>query len=705
MAHDSSSGPHGLGESHSAVAESSNPQSTMDGMKKKKKSRKSKHKERSPPSAPSNGIESAPTRDEDQSRPSKRKHDSDPERKNKKKKKHHAAKDEIAEAPRAVAEDGPEQQTSSQPEISPEKPRQTVQNGVEEANPVAPTSKPQTVDYPTTGELNSKGKPKKMRGSRPGGKNNLKVGFFTPDEVEKLEKFKVDFCNTHGLRSETFNEMVQHSEREGAEFPCLTSIATKHEFWADIYATLPDRDRRSLYRFMRRHFQVTTQKAHEWTAEQDEELVSLMKQYPAKYTYIGKILGRSDDDVTQRWKNRLEHREIMNRGAWNVDELRAFMKTLQEIYEAYAIVNPAGVGKDVYAMDEKVIAWGVVSDSMQNRRSRQQCADKWRKIRRNVMAQRANGNPDAVFDVEEAAKKMSRWQVRSGGPKSQEFVTEDEEDGPGEEPMATSTPKPALKYGLADQQKMMALASEAANGTSPKGSPAPQPEVDVDTDAEPEPEVTYQSEEPSTPAASNAIHTPSGPPTPLSAGSDQKRDPNRMARIEEKIRKANKSKSSKKRRHSEAEAEPEPEPGPEPEASPLKEQSEKEQRRERKRIRREEKRQRELERERIEAEEAEVVKTPAKESGLVEKVKVKKHRKSHDGSDVVAAIPAATPEKEKKKRKSDMVPGATVESPESLKKHEKDEKEKKREKKEKKEKKKKEKEKEKEKKQKNQAAP
>ena len=641
----------------------------MDSVKKKKKkSRKSKNKDCSSPPAPLNGVESAQPRDEDQSRPSKRKHESDPERKKKKKKKHHAAKDEIDDVSMAVAENEPEHQAISQPEALAE-PRQTGQNGVEKATPATPTSQPQTPksDYPTTGELNSKGMPRKLRGSRPGGKDNLKVGFFTPDEVEKVENFMIQFCTLHGLRSDTFKEMVQHSERGGAEFPCLPSITTKHEFWSDIYSVLPDRDRRSLYRFTRRHFQITGQKAHEWTAEQDDELVSLMKQHPAKYAYIGKILGRSDDDVTQRWKNRLEHREKMNHGAWDIDELQTFMKALQEIYEAHAILTPASAGKDVYEMDEKIIGWGAVSDSMRNRRSRQQCADKWRKVRRNVLAMRANGNPDAVFDLEEAVR---RSQERSAG-KSQEFVTEDEADDVDEGPVATSTPTSDLKYGFVDQQKMMALASEAANDTPAKSSFSPRPDVDVDSESIPE--AAFLTEKPDTPAAVHELHTPSGLATPLSSGNAQTLEYNRMARIKEKIKAANKSKPSKKRRHSNVE--PEPEPVPEASSPSKEQQSEKERKREKKRRRKEKRRQRELEREREgEGERAriepEVAETPAHKSGAGDKVKKqKKHRKSHDVTDVVNAIAAAEPEKKKKKhRKSDMGPSATVESPESSKK-------------------------------------
>ncbi|KAJ5137449.1 hypothetical protein N7526_003682 [Penicillium atrosanguineum] len=608
----------------------------VDGAKKKKKSRKSKNKDRSSPPAPSNHVELAQSRDEDQSRPSKRKHESDPEHKKKKKKKHHEAKRETNDVSMNVAKVEPEQITSPQPETSPEASR-TVQNGVEKATPAKSAEATKSpvpnsvsdVDNLSTVELNNREKPKKLRGSRPGGKDNLKVGFFTPDEVEKVEHFKISWSNMHGIGHTTFNEMIQHSEREGAEWPGPPDAPSKHELWTDIYAVLPDRDRRSLYRFARRHFQIPGQKAHEWTKEQDEELVELMKQHPAKYALIGKMLGRSDDDVTQRWKNRLQHREKMNRGNWNLDETLGFMKSLQDFFEAHKEISPATAGNDIYEMDQKVIPWGSVSDSISNSRSRQQCADKWRKVCSKVKAERAKGNKDYVFDPQATVEKTSRWKERSCGANSEERVIEDEEDDNDESPVATSTPASKLKYGFVDHQIMTGMMPKAENDTPIKTTSSPLPDVDMEDE-------------------------------------------------EEKIKAANKLKSSKKRRHSEVEAEPQPEPElvfPEV-SSPSKEQAEDEERRERKqrkKERKEKKRQRALEKQEAEQarNEVEAAVTAAKESSFGKKTKKhKKHRKHHDANALVAAIAAPTSDKKQKKhRKSDAGAIAIAESPETLKKH------------------------------------
>ncbi|RAH42048.1 MYB DNA-binding domain protein [Aspergillus brunneoviolaceus CBS 621.78] len=271
-----------------------------------------------------------------------------------------------------------------------------------------------------------------------------KTGFFSPDEIQKLEAFKLDFCTSNGVEADTFDMMVQHSVRDGQEqWPVHTDIITKTEFWQKIYETIPDRDKRSVYRFMRRHFQCSSQKPHHWTHEQDEELITLHRLHGAKWAYIAKMIGRSDDDVVQRWKNRLQHRRTMNRGPWSEQEVQAMMDVLQEVWHTMKATG-VEVGQDVYELDEVYIAWGVVSDKMNNCRSRQQCADKWRKLRAKVLNQRSKENPDAFHDSAVVKKSDGSRRSKSRAVstpqqkpntkfKSQEFVESEVEESEEEE--------------------------------------------------------------------------------------------------------------------------------------------------------------------------------------------------------------------------------------------------------------------------------
>ncbi|OXV08642.1 hypothetical protein Egran_03594 [Elaphomyces granulatus] len=240
------------------------------------------------------------------------------------------------------------------------------------------------------------------------------TGFFSPEEVHAFERYKVDFCNLNGLSSSMFDELVQHSAHDKSNFPCPPSITTKKQFWQNIYATAPNRDRRSVYRFMRRHFQPSAQEPHKWTPEQDEELVELHELYGPRWAKIAKELGRSQDDVVQRWKNQVKDRDTMRRGPWSEEEVRLLQEALTLARNA-GITAGYEVGKDIYELDESFIGWGVVSDYIQNTRSRKQCADKWRKIKRSVLRRRAKGNPNATYEYDPSAQAVH---FENGGSKS-----------------------------------------------------------------------------------------------------------------------------------------------------------------------------------------------------------------------------------------------------------------------------------------------
>ncbi|KAF7718454.1 Myb-like DNA-binding domain-containing protein [Penicillium ucsense] len=331
---------------------------------------------------------------------------------------------------------------------------------------------------PTSDSKSNDGQPKKARGPRIGGRNQQKVGFFVEDEIKALEQFKIRFCNTHGVQGRLFDAMIQHSERGGEEWPLPTQVQTKNEFWNEIYDLIPDRDRRSVYRFMRRHFQDTTQKAHVWTPEQDDELVRLHAHHGPKYALIAKILGRSDDDVTQRWKNRLQYRATKLTGAWSEAELVAFINSLEE-YRKILIessADPEKAGKDIWEMDLKSISWGSISNGMENTRTRQQCADKWRKIAKTIKTLRETVDPDADFDPSEAARRWQRYngnpsRERSTAPKSEDLVNSDSEEEEGSR-IPSSTPAHLPKSELTNEEEKL-LPSQLDQ------APVPEPSVSL----------------------------------------------------------------------------------------------------------------------------------------------------------------------------------------------------------------------------------
>ncbi|KAL4881034.1 hypothetical protein BJY04DRAFT_64183 [Aspergillus karnatakaensis] len=255
---------------------------------------------------------------------------------------------------------------------------------------------------PSTVSQISKGRLKRSDGSI--SSRGAKVGFFKPHEVEALEAFKVEFCNTNGCTAMIFDLMVQHGK--AGQFPTPNGV-TKMNFWKQMRDVLPDRDRRSIYRFAKRHFLIPGQKPHEWTEEQDDELVMMYRQYGPKWVFIGEQLGRGGDDVVQRWKNHLEHRNTMTMGPWEASDEEALKAAMRSVWEKLR-TGGYDVGKHPYEMDESLISWGQVSTLMEHRRSRQQCADKWRRLRQAFNDPKSNSRANSASKSRSATPISAR---------------------------------------------------------------------------------------------------------------------------------------------------------------------------------------------------------------------------------------------------------------------------------------------------------
>ncbi|KAL2868592.1 MYB DNA-binding domain protein [Aspergillus lucknowensis] len=274
----------------------------------------------------------------------------------------------------------------------------------------------------STGDWQAKG-----RLGRTDGSSNAKgtTGAFKPEEVGALENYKVNFCNSNNCPTNVFDRMVQHGR--AGPFPGEQWIKKKI-FWKEVGTILPGRDRRSVYRFMKRHFQASGQQPHKWTDEQEDELAQLVRQHGSRFAYIAEILGRSNDDVVQRWKNHLEHRDTMRTGAWSGEELKALHDALKLVWSR-SKEQGYDVGGSVYEMDESLISWSRVSEAMQHRRSRQQCADKWRKIKARMVPGRSISRSNSrSVTPSSAAKRQSSKKY-----KSSVFVDSEAEESGGQE--------------------------------------------------------------------------------------------------------------------------------------------------------------------------------------------------------------------------------------------------------------------------------
>ncbi|KAL4819341.1 hypothetical protein BDW67DRAFT_140913 [Aspergillus spinulosporus] len=354
----------------------------------------------------------------------------------------------------------------------------------------------------------------KGRLNRSNGTVNAKgtTGAFLPHEVEALEDFKVEFCNANACSTTVFDLMVQHG-KEGP-FPGPSGIG-KRTFWQQVHKILPGRDRRSVYRFMKRHFQASGQKPHEWTEEQEDELVVLYQQHGPKWAHIAELLGRSGDDVVQRWKNRLEHRDTMRTGPWSDEETSQLKDALRAAWDKLRSEG-INVGENIYEMDESLISWSQISKSMRHVRSRQQCADKWRRLKLTAAGSsqansRANSRVNSRSVTPHSAKPESHKNYKSA---AYVFSSEDESE---------SDSKPEKKSKTSSQLKSSTLDHGSKEHASREASGTASSDKSGDTSSSEEEEESDSEEVDSSDAPSKSKRKRAESPTRNSGTPDDKR--------------------------------------------------------------------------------------------------------------------------------------------------------------------------------------
>jgi len=330
------------------------------------------------------------------------------------------------------------------------------------------------------------------------------VGHFTETEKRKFDKFKDDFCEEYGIGAYTFNAAVQHSMRGKDPWP-MGEVISKTDFWDDIYAVLPYRNRFAFLRFAQRRCINGKVTPYKWNNEQDEELVAMITEHGTKWKEIGLALGRNSEDCQQRWYNRLEHQDRTFSNKWATSELELLRDTMKNAKPA------ANLAQD--ASTDSQISWTIVSDRMGNIRTRQQCSNKWRRLRRleeqtatelavrDASHGRLKTDPkkgESIFDwiLKQEAKSEGKRQREPGAQSrkktstqlSDERVTElsdddDETDGNEDEGHADASYKGDAKAGRLGSASSQILGTSLTQDSNRKGESSSDEESDEGEDA------------------------------------------------------------------------------------------------------------------------------------------------------------------------------------------------------------------------------
>ncbi|KAL1311021.1 hypothetical protein AAFC00_001239 [Neodothiora populina] len=202
------------------------------------------------------------------------------------------------------------------------------------------------------------------------------AGNFTATEIKLVDAAFDAAQEANNFSRDQMIDKIQASAAEAQSL--LTAILT------DI---LPNRNRKALQRFCRRHFNNTQR--GKWTKEQDALLSAAQAEKPNKWVWIGSRVGRWPEDCRDRWRNFLALGEARHTDIWTRDEEVALAKAISESLAAIR----ERLDRDLTAAEEdEYIAWPVIIQKMGGMRNRLQCANKWKKIRQQASKEK-NGLP------------------------------------------------------------------------------------------------------------------------------------------------------------------------------------------------------------------------------------------------------------------------------------------------------------------------
>lgn len=194
------------------------------------------------------------------------------------------------------------------------------------------------------------------------------VGAFNDYEVQKLNNWKDRFCEEHNITGTQFNDMMTDTLHRGRGGTWNWAFIKRTDFMSQYLNVLPNRNKRSMLRYRERNFQ-NVEGSLNWTEEDDRELIRLQKEMGSKWSKIAKVLMRTQDAVSQRWRHKLQYTQLES-GEWSRAENILLTKAMEEVR------RQSGVAADAQDWN---IPWVQISEKVKTR-TPQQCSNHWRAL-------------------------------------------------------------------------------------------------------------------------------------------------------------------------------------------------------------------------------------------------------------------------------------------------------------------------------------
>ncbi|KAK3951632.1 hypothetical protein QBC32DRAFT_370999 [Pseudoneurospora amorphoporcata] len=199
------------------------------------------------------------------------------------------------------------------------------------------------------------------------------TGRMTQAEHARIKSVIDSFREANGLTKHAVNDMIHQDPRKEAK---------NRELWGFIVDACPNRPRRKLVNYCRQNFHNFPARGS-WTKEQDEELESMLKIHGQKWTLIGGLINRFPDDVRDRYRNYLACGGKNRKDYWSEEEEERFLKVVAEAIDRIKSSMAKKKKKSDDESPESLINWQQISTAMNHTRTRLQCLQKWKTLRKN----------------------------------------------------------------------------------------------------------------------------------------------------------------------------------------------------------------------------------------------------------------------------------------------------------------------------------
>lgn len=265
----------------------------------------------------------------------------------------------------------------------------------------------------------------KERGHGAGNGQQGRTGRLMAGEVDKIEHWRETFCDQHGINHYEFNDMMTASGKPGNTSWSYKFIS-KREFLQEYYDVLPGRDTRSMRRYRSNFSNVD--RTHDFTEQDDRDILNLVAQYGQKWTEIGDQLTRDPEIVRQRWKNKLRFEgedTKLKQGYWDEDEHGRFRDAIKDIRD-----HTISKGDE----DIDSFNWSAVSIKVETRNA-QQCANHWRALHgKSVKGLWIDSGLSQIMNP----KTPSKMEQRLAGKKSKSRIEYSDDDAMENNPIGDS---------------------------------------------------------------------------------------------------------------------------------------------------------------------------------------------------------------------------------------------------------------------------